>query len=54
MKPNQRKNRKPKRSKSKTGLPPGTPVYTGHKTKEDIKIDVFSYNTENTTDIVPI
>lgn len=46
MKPNQRKNRKPKRSKSKTGLPPGTPVYTGHKTKEDIKIDVFSYNTE--------
>lgn len=34
----------------KTGLPPGTPVYTGRKNEEKIDVSIINYNEDNFTE----
>ncbi len=45
MKTTNKRNKNLSRRTSKTGLPPGTPVYTGKKHSEKIDIDVFTYSS---------
>ena len=48
-----KKIKKQQRRTSKTGLPPGTPVYTGSKATTNIHIDVINLNTESCTQYNP-
>lgn len=44
---------KPHKRKSKTGLPPGTSIYTGKNTNTQTKIEVFSYGVEDCELVYP-
>ena len=40
-----------RKSARKSGLPPGTPVYTGHREKEEVNISIMDYTESGVTEL---
>ncbi len=44
------RNRNSRKSYRKAGLPPGTPIYTGHRDTEEVKISIMDYTEDGLTE----